>query len=111
MAETSLCWTSAVSLVGRPMTRSVTESLLYRSRYSLAFGLPAREALPAGDDDIAIEGIDLKAKADATGPLRGDERAARAQKEIQDRIPRQAAVLDGPLDQGERLHRRMRPRL
>lgn len=67
-------------------------------------GLPAGQSLPTLNDDIAVHRIKLHAVALAVDLLAGNERGARAAKQIKNSITLLAAVLDALSTEGNRLH-------
>ena len=84
-----------LSPAGSPSPRAATHT-----RLTLAIephrGSPT-EALPASQDDIDIERVELERRAAPAGPLSGDEGRARASEDIEDEGARGGAVRDGPL--------------
>ena len=66
--------------------------------------------LPAPDDGVDVEGVDLDTTAAAPGALRGDQGRPAAQEGVEHDIAAGRAVEDGVGDQRNRLHRRVQGR-
>src|SRR2546430_2670071 len=66
-------------------------------------GLPPGELLPASDRDIDIDRVDLDGEAAAAGQFGGDDRGARSDERVVDRIPGHRVVLDRALHAFDRL--------
>src|SRR5262249_36408363 len=73
-----------------------------------SLGLPRflpREGLPTHDRDGGVVLVDLDAEASPASALAGDQGAAGAEEQVQDEVAGLAAVVQGALNQGQRLGR------
>ena len=73
--------------------------------------IPAGEGLPPSDGDVDVAGVDLQTVGTTAHTLCGHERGAGSAKGIEHDLSPPCAVLDRVRYQGDRLSRRVRPKL